>query len=71
VAVNVVDPSNAWRLAHIRGRLMDAASEGADGHIDERARKYLGMDRYPFRRPGQVRVKVTIAPEYINKIGLD
>ena len=48
---------------------------GADGElrrrsIDELARKYLGVESYPYRRPGQPRVKVTIAPEDINEIGL-
>jgi PPOX class probable F420-dependent enzyme len=71
VAVNVVDPGNAWRLASIRGRVMDITTEGADDHIDELARKYLGTDSYPFRRPGQVRVKVTITPERIMEIGLE
>jgi PPOX class probable F420-dependent enzyme len=71
VAVNVVDPGNAWRLASIRGRVVDIATEGADDHIDELARKYLGVDSYPFRQPGQVRVTVTIAPEQIREIGLE
>ena len=71
VAINVVDPANAWRLAHVRGRVVDITHDGADAHIDELARKYLGVDSYPFRQPDQVRVKVTIAPEHINEIGLE
>ena len=71
VAVNVVDPGNAWRLAHVRGRVVEITTEGADEHIDALAQKYLGVEKYPFRQPGQVRVKVTIAPEHINEIGLD
>jgi PPOX class probable F420-dependent enzyme len=71
VAVNVVDPGNAWRLANISGRVVDHTTEEADDHIDELAQKYLGVERYPYRQPGQVRVKVTIAPEHINEIGLD
>jgi PPOX class probable F420-dependent enzyme len=71
VAVNVVDPANAWRLANVRGRVVDITTDGADAHSDELARKYLGVESYPFRQPGQVRVKVTIAPEHISGIGLD
>jgi PPOX class probable F420-dependent enzyme len=70
VAVNVVDPGNAWRVASVRGQVVDVTTEGADEHIDELARKYLGVESYPYRRPGQPRVKVTIAPEDINEIGL-
>ena len=50
---------------------MDITTDGADAHIDELAQKYLGVESYPFRQPGQVRVKVTIAPEHISEIGLD
>jgi PPOX class probable F420-dependent enzyme len=71
VAVNVVDPANAWRLAQVRGRVVDVTTESADDHIDQLAHKYLGVDSYPFRRPDQIRVKVTIAPERISEIGLD
>ncbi len=71
VAVNVVDPANAWRLANVRGRVVDITTNGADAHIDELAQKYLGVESYPFRQPGQVRVKLTIAPEHISEIGLD
>jgi PPOX class probable F420-dependent enzyme len=71
VAVNVVDPGNAWRIANIRGQVVEVTTEGADEHIDELARKYLGVESYPYRRPGQPRVKVTIAPDDINEIGLE
>lgn len=71
VAVNVVDPANPYRIANVRGRVTDVTTEGADAHIDALAKKYLGKDTYPFRRPDQVRVIVKIMPEKINAIGLD
>jgi hypothetical protein len=43
--------------------------KGADEHIDALAKKYLGQDRYPYRRPGEVRVTVKIAPEKIQSMG--
>src|SRR5688572_18704117 len=52
VAVNVVDPGNAWRLAQIRGRVVDVTTERADRHIDGLAQKYLGVESYAFRQPG-------------------
>jgi PPOX class probable F420-dependent enzyme len=30
VALNVVDPTNAWRIASVRGRVVDVTTEGAD-----------------------------------------
>ena len=43
--------------------------KGADDHIDALAKKYLGQDRYPHRRPGEVRVIVKILPEKIQAMG--
>ena len=71
VAVNVVDPTNPWRIANVRGRVVEVTTEGADRHIDELARKYLGVETYPFRRPDQVRVILRIAADKVNAIGLD
>src|SRR4051794_30584565 len=58
VAVNVVDPANAWRVANIRGKVVDITTSGADDHIDALSQKYLGKDKYPFARPEDVRVIV-------------
>src|SRR5438445_12486439 len=40
VAVNVVDPDNAWRLASVRGKVVDITTDGADDLIDRLAQKY-------------------------------
>ncbi len=71
VAVNVVDPTNAWRLASVRGRVVAVTSDGADALIDHLAHKYLGADRYPFRQPGEVRLTLKIAPEHVSEMGLE
>ena len=71
VALNVVDPANAWRIAMVRGRVVDITTAGADQLIDQLAKKYLNEDTYPFRRPEEVRVTLKILPEKINEIGLE
>jgi PPOX class probable F420-dependent enzyme len=71
VAVNVVDPGNAWRLGMIRGRVVEITAEGADAHIDALAKKYLDADSYPFRNPAETRIILKIAPEHVSQIGLD
>ena len=71
VAVNVVDPANAWRIAIVRGRVVDVTTASADQLIDQLAKKYLNEETYPFRRPEEVRVTLTILPEEINEIGLE
>jgi PPOX class probable F420-dependent enzyme len=70
VAVNVHDPARPYRIANIRGRVVELTTEGADAHIDDLARRYLGVDAYPFRRPGQQRIILKIEPRRINTIGL-
>jgi PPOX class probable F420-dependent enzyme len=71
VAINVHDPARPYRIANIRGRVVELTSAGADEHIDALAKKYLGQDRYPFRRAGQQRILLKIQPERIHSIGLD
>jgi PPOX class probable F420-dependent enzyme len=70
VAVNVVDPDNAWRLAMVRGRVVEVTTERADRLIDELAKKCLDADSYPFRDPAEVRVTLKILPEKANEVGL-
>ena len=70
VAVNVVDPANAWRIATVRGRVVEVTTEGAIEQIDRMANKYLGQDTYPYHHPDRTRTTIKISPEKINAIGL-
>jgi PPOX class probable F420-dependent enzyme len=71
VAINVHDPTNPWRVANIRGKVVELTTDGADQHIDALARKYMGADRYPFHRADQQRIVLKIQPERIRSIGLE
>ncbi len=62
VALMIVDPDNPYRYVQVRGRVAVATENGADEHIDSLAKKYLGQDRYPYRQPGEVRVRFEIEP---------
>ena len=62
VAISAVDPDNPYSSAVIRGVVVERRTEGADADIDALAKKYLDQDRYPLRRPGQVRVSIVIEP---------
>ena len=66
VAISVTDPDNDYQPVLIRGRAKEITQEGADEHIDELAKKYLGEDEYPFRKPGEQRVKIVIEPEKVS-----
>jgi PPOX class probable F420-dependent enzyme len=77
VAVNVVDPAYAWRIAMVRGRVVDVTTEGIDQLSDQLTKKYLNEETYPPRRPEAaeaaeaVRVTLKILPEKITEIGLE
>jgi PPOX class probable F420-dependent enzyme len=62
VALSIVDPENPYRYIQVRGRVRSATETGADAHIDGLAMKYLGKDKYPFRQPGEVRIRYEIEP---------
>jgi len=68
VALVVSDPANPYRYIQVRGHA-SLSEEGADAHIDKLAKKYLGMDKYPYRQPGEVRVIVRITPEAVQTGG--
>jgi PPOX class probable F420-dependent enzyme len=69
VALSIQDPENPYRYVQVRGRVVEVTEKGADDHIDALAKKYLGQDRYPHRRAGEVRVTVKVAPEKIQIMG--
>ena len=69
VALSIQDPDNPYRYVQIRGRVAELTENGADGHIDALAKRYLDQDRYPYRRPGEVRVMVKILPEHAQGMG--
>ena len=69
VALSVTDPDNPYRHVAIRGRITNITEEGADAHIDSLAKKYLGKDKYPFARPGEVRVIYEIEPTSVTTMG--
>jgi len=68
VAIAVSDPDNPYRYLEVRGRVVEITEQGADTHIDRMAKKYLGVDKYPSRRPGEVRVLYKIQPEHITSM---
>lgn len=66
VAVALSDPDNPYRYIEVRGRVVAVTEQGADQHIDKLAKRYLGVDRYPYRQPGEVRVIYRILPEHVS-----
>jgi PPOX class probable F420-dependent enzyme len=69
VALSILDPDNPYRYLQIRGRVRKVTEEGAVAHIDSLAKKYIGQDKYPWSRPGDVRVIYEIEPSRVQGMG--
>jgi PPOX class probable F420-dependent enzyme len=65
VAIAVYNQENPYQQAMIRGRVISMEHKGADAHIDKLAKKYMGVDSYPYRKAGEQRVIITIKPERV------
>jgi len=66
----VVDPNDAYKWVAVSGRAK-LTEEGADAQIDKLAKKYIGKDEYPWRKPTETRVKVLIEPEQVDASGFE
>ncbi|GAA3447173.1 PPOX class F420-dependent oxidoreductase [Planomonospora venezuelensis] len=64
VSVSVLDPKDAFHLVSISGTAR-LELEGADEVIDGLAKKYLGVETYPYRQPGEQRITVRVAPDKV------
>ena len=69
VSLAVVDPENPYRYLEIRGTVVEITEDGADASIDKLAKKYLGVDKYPYSQPGEKRVLYKIKPEHTTVMG--
>jgi len=65
----IIDPDNPYRHLEVRGRVVEITEQDADAHIDKLAKKYLGVDKYPYRQPGEVRVMYKVQPEHTTMMG--
>jgi PPOX class probable F420-dependent enzyme len=66
----VVDPNDSYKWVAVSGRTQ-LTEDGADAQIDKLAKKYLGKDEYPWRKPTETRVKVLIEPSKVDASGFD
>ena len=68
-SIAIVDPENAYRWVGIQGTVVEITENGAEEHIDALANKYLGVDSYPNRQAGQVRVIYRIRADKVFTMG--
>ncbi len=64
VTVLVQEAGNPYDYVEIRGEAK-GSTDGADEHINGLAKKYLDQDTYPYRQPGEQRIKYLITPDRV------
>jgi len=65
ISLLVPSSENPYEYVSIRGHVTEITADGADDHADALATKYLGVDEYPFRQPGEVRLIVRVEPDHV------
>lgn len=69
VAVTVSDPANPSRYFSVRGRVVEATTEGGAEHIEALAQRYLGGPYPWYGGRGQTRLVLRIAADRIHTMG--
>jgi PPOX class probable F420-dependent enzyme len=57
--------NDPYEWVAVEGELVEATTDGADPDIDRLAKKYLGVDSYPYRRPDERRISFRLRPQRI------
>lgn len=65
VAISVVDNNNPLDMTTIRGKVVEIIPDYEYEHANKLTKKYMGKEKYPFRRPGEKRIIFKILPEKV------
>ncbi len=68
VVVSVQDPREPQQYLVVHGRA-EVIPEGGREHIDRLAKRFLGLDSYPYIQPGEERITVRVVAERIAGAG--
>jgi PPOX class probable F420-dependent enzyme len=69
VALCIPDPANPYRYLQIQGKVIEITTADADDHINRLTMKYRGLPIYPYRQPGEQRVKYKIQIDRVDAHG--
>ena len=65
VAVSVVAHDNPLDMTTIRGKVLEIIPDYDYTYANTLAKKYMGLEKYPFKRPGEKRIILKIKPEHV------
>jgi len=69
IAVSGTDPDNSYRYLELRGAVVRVDDDSSNEFIDSMAKKYMGVDEYPFHQPGDERVVMVVLPTHTTQMG--
>ncbi len=69
VALSITDPNNPYHYLEIRGKVVKIEDDPNKEFINSLAKKYMGVDKYPYNQPGEERVVLYIQPEHTTSQG--
>jgi len=65
VAVSVVSHNNPLDMITIRGKVVEIIPDYDYNHANRLTKKYMGKEKYPFKREGEKRIILKIKPEKV------
>ncbi|HEY7571369.1 MAG TPA: PPOX class F420-dependent oxidoreductase [Nitrososphaeraceae archaeon] len=66
VSISMIDSeTNPYSMITIKGKVIEQTTEGANLHIDDLAKRYLGTDTYPAHSADSERIILKIEPQQI------
>ena len=70
IALSITDPTNLYHYLEIRGKVVRVEEDPQRMFIDSLARKYLGVDHYPYNQPGEEYVIFYVQPEHTTSMDI-
>ena len=67
-SILMLDPADQYRWVSVNGTA-ELTTEGGREGIDALAKKYMGVDEYPWHKEGEQRINVRIKPEKVDSSG--
>jgi len=69
ISLSIVDPANDYRYLEVRGRVVAVEPDPEIAFINSMAKKYMGVDTYPWANPAEERIVIVIEPEHTTQMG--
>lgn len=69
ISLSIVDPANDYRYLEVRGRVVAVEPDPGIAFINSMAKKYMGVDTYPWHNPTDERIVIVVEPEHTTQMG--